>query len=414
MMRRSGFLAAVVLVVAVAAGAVQAAPRVVYGIQDDAWIEYGSGTVEQRVATLQRLGLDLVRVTVRWDVVEPTQGTFDWTHADAVLEPLEAAGVNALVTLYGTPRWANGGRAANVAPLRGADFARFAGAVAGRYPSVRRWAIWNEPNQRRWLASASPAQYVTKLLNPAYVAIHSASPSSRVAGGVTAPRGGAGGLSPVAFIRAMGRLNARLDAYAHHPYALARGETPWGGGCAHCGTITMSTITRLVSETDSAFGPVRLWLTELGYQSNPPDPLAGVPLGVQASYIAAAAYLAWATPRVDVLIQYLYRDEPSIGYWQSGLETTAGRRKPAMAAVEAPLAQVRRVGSRMEVWGAIRRGSGVRVYRLQRWSGTAWTSVGGARQTRADGTIGRAVQAAPGAKFRLIAAGVSGNVLIVR
>ena len=413
-MRRSALLAAAVLVVALAAGAAHAAPRAVYGIQDDAWLEYGSGTVEQRVAALQRLGLDLVRVTVRWDVAEPTQGTFDWTHADAVLEPLEAAGVDALVTIYGTPRWANDGRAPNVAPSRGADFARFAGAVAGRYPFVRRWTIWNEPNQRRWLASASPVQYVTKLLNPAYAAIHSVSPSSLVAGGVTAPRGGAGGLSPVAFIRGMGRLNARLDAYAHHPYALVRGETPWGGGCAHCGTITMSTIDRLVSETRNAFGPVRLWLTELGYQSNPPDRRAGVPLGVQASYVAAAAYVAWATPRVDILIQYLYRDEPNLGYWQSGLETTAGRRKPAMAAVEVPLAQVRRVGTRTEIWGAIRRGSGVRAYRLQRWGGTAWTSVGGARQTRADGTIGRVVQAARGTKFRLVSAGIAGNVLVVR
>ena len=86
----------------------------VYGIQDDAWIEYGSGTVEQRIVALQRHGLGLVRMTVRWDDVERTKGSFDWTHADAVLKPLEAAGVDALVTIYGTPRWANGGRAPNV------------------------------------------------------------------------------------------------------------------------------------------------------------------------------------------------------------------------------------------------------------------------------------------------------------
>jgi len=408
-MRRFGLLAAVLLVLALASGSALAAPGAVYGIQDDAWIEYGNGTVEQRLLALQRLGLGLVRVTVRWDDVERTQGSFDWTHADAVLAPLEAAGVDALVTIYGTPRWANGGRAPNVAPARGADF-----AVAERYPFVRRWTIWNEPNQRRWLASASPVQYVTKLLNPAYAAIHSVSPSSRVAGGVTAPRGGTGGVSPVAFIRGMGRLNARLDAYAHHPYALMRGETPWGGGCAHCGTITTATIDRLVTETRRAFGPVRLWLTELGYQSNPPDRMAGVPLEVQASYIAAAAYVAWATPRVDVLIQYLYRDEPGLGNWQSGLETTAGRRKPAMAAVAAPLALVKRVGTRTEIWGAIRSGSGVRSYRLQRWGGSAWTPVGGVRQTRADGTIGRVVQAARGAKFRLVSGEVVGNVLVVR
>ena len=142
------------------------------------------------------------------------------TSTDAVLEQLHAAGIDAVVTLYGTPEWANGGKGPNVAPIRGADFAAFAGAAAERYPFVHRWTIWNEPNQRRWLSTASPAQYVTRLLNPAYAAIHAASPSSKVAGGVTAPRGGAGGLSPVAFIRGMGSSGARLDAYAHHPYAL--------------------------------------------------------------------------------------------------------------------------------------------------------------------------------------------------
>ena len=63
---------------------------------------------------------------------------------------------------------------------------------------------------------------------------------------------------------------------------------------------------------------------------------------LQATYIAAAAYKAWATPRVDLLIQYLYRDEPGLDRWQSGLETTAGRPRPAMGAVMAPLAEVAR------------------------------------------------------------------------
>ena len=39
---------------------------------------------------------------------------------------------------------------------------------------------------------------------------------AKVAGGVTAPRGGTGGVSPVDWIRGM--RGARLDAYAHHPY----------------------------------------------------------------------------------------------------------------------------------------------------------------------------------------------------
>ena len=408
-------LAAAAVVAAAAASTEVSAPKLAYGLQDDAWIQFGPGTIEERIATLQKLGIRVVRLTVHWDQVEPDQGSFDWTGTDAVLGALMEAGIEPVVTLYGTPGWANGVRAPNVAPTRGADFAAFAGAIAERYPSVHKWTIWNEPNQRRWLSTASPVQYVTRLLNPAYVAIHDASPSSRVAGGVTAPRGGTGGTSPVSFIRGMGRAGARLDAYAHHPYALSPSETPWSGGCAHCQTITMSTIDKLVAETRKAFGrPVRLWLTELGYQSNPPDKTAGVPPATQATYVAAAAYRAWLTPRVDLLIQYLYRDEPGTDRWQSGLETRAGVAKPAMAAVAEPLAQVARRGKTTTVWGTIRPGSGPRAYRLQRKVGNSWVTIGGAQRTKTDGTLRRVVTAAPGATLRLFAGGLAGNTLTVR
>jgi hypothetical protein len=414
MHRLCTFLAAV-FVAAIAATSAFAGPSVSYGIQDDAWLQYGPGTVEERVTTLQRLGLDIVRVTVRWDAIEQAQGTFDWTGTDAILGQLHDAGIEVVVTLYGTPEWANGGKAPNVVPIRGADFATFAGAAAERYSYVHRWTVWNEPNQRRWLSTASPAQYVTRLLNPAYTAIHAASPSSKVGGGVTAPRGGTGGLSPVAFIRGMGARGARLDAYAHHPYALAPGESPWSGGCEHCETITMATLDRLVTETAKAFKrPVRLWLTELGYQSNPPDRLLGVTPAMQASYIAAAAYKAWATPRVDLLIQYLYRDEPSTDRWQSGLVAVGGATKLAIGGFEAPLAQASRKGSTTAVWGTIRRGTGARPYRLQRFTSSGWLTIGGVQRTRPDGTLQRKLPAVAGTRLRLLANAEPGNTLVVR
>lgn len=414
-MRRLVTLLAVAAVAATASSTAAAAPKLAYGLQDDAWIEFGPGTIDQRITRLQELGVRVVRLTVHWDQVEPEQGSFDWAGTDTVLGALEEAGIEPVVTLYGTPGWANGVRAPNVAPTDSADFAAFAGAIAERYPSVHRWTIWNEPNNRRWLSTASPVQYVTRLLNPAYIAIHDASPVSRVAGGVTAPRGGTGGTSPVAFIRGMGRAGARLDAYAHHPYALSPSETPWSGGCAPCQTITMSTIGKLVTETRKAFGrPVRLWLTELGYQSNPPDKIAGVRPATQATYIAAAAYRAWLTPRVDLLVQYLYRDEPGTDRWQSGLETRAGAAKPAMAAMAEPLAQVGRRGTTTTVWGMVRPGDGERPYRLQRLVDDAWVTVGGVQRTKADGTLRRVVKAGAGVSLRLLSGARAGNTLVVR
>ncbi len=211
------------------------------------------------------------------------------------------------------------------ARLAAEDFSSFAREAARRYRFVERWAIWNEPNKRIWLNPASPETYVARILNPGYRAIKSVNPAARVAGGVTAPRGGPGGVSPVDFIRRMDRAGARLDAYAHHPYPVYPGDTPFTGGCS-CKTITMATLERLLKHVGQAFPSARIWLTEYAYQS-PPDPF-GVSLAAQARFIGEAARRVYAAPKVDLLIHYLYRDEPDLGRWQSGLETIDGGRSP--------------------------------------------------------------------------------------
>ena len=53
----------------VAASSVQASTGVRYGIQDDAWLEFGPGTLNQRLATFKRLGVPLVRFTLHWNEI---------------------------------------------------------------------------------------------------------------------------------------------------------------------------------------------------------------------------------------------------------------------------------------------------------------------------------------------------------
>ena len=157
-----------------------------------------------------------------------------------------------------------------------------------------------------------------------------------MAGGVTAPRGSAGGLSPVDFIRGMRSARARIDAYAHHPYPLDRAATPFSGGCGHCETITMATLERLLREVSRNLGAKRIWLTEYGYQTNPPDRTLGVSFASQARLHAQASRRVYLAPRVDMLIHYLYRDEPDVGRWQSGLTKLTGAAEAGAARVSAP------------------------------------------------------------------------------
>ena len=390
------------LATAVIAGTANASPSLRVGIQDDAWLMFGPGTLEERVDRLDALGAELVRVTLDWRTTEPTRGQLDWERADGVLQALRSAGLTPLVTLWGTPRWANGGRAANVPPRSAATFATFARAAAERYPWVRHWIVWNEPNQRRWLSPPSPILYVTRLLNPAAQAIKAVIPRASIAGGATAPRGGKAGTSPVDFIRGMGRAGARLDAYAHHPHPLSPAETPSSGGCGHCETISMATLERLLVETKRAFGArTRVWLTELGFQTNPPDRILGVGWGTQARFVAEAQHRAFRAAGVDVLIQYLMRDEPSTAAWQSGLETTSGRVKPSLVAYSLPLVQVARRGLATTVWGQVRPGKGGRPYVLQRFVASRWKPVGAGARTTTRGYLTRTVRAGKGARLRL-------------
>jgi hypothetical protein len=167
--------------------------------------------------------------------------------------------------------------------------------------------------------------------------------------------------------------HARLDAYAHNPYPLdPKSETPLSGGCSHCTTITMATLNRLVSLVARDFPRARIWLTEYGYQTNPPDRILGVSPALQARYEAEAAYVAYRTPRVDMLIHFLYRDEPTLARFQSGLVTIRNADKPSFDAFQLPLAESGRSGTRTSLWGQLRAPEAGPTASLERLSGSTW------------------------------------------
>ena len=105
-------------------------------------------------------------------------GVYDWSGYDPRRQrPARRAASRPVLTLYPTPRLGERRPADNWAPTSGATFAAFARAGGAALPvRCKRWLIWNEPNQRRWLQPTTPATYVKLLLNPAYAAIHKARP----------------------------------------------------------------------------------------------------------------------------------------------------------------------------------------------------------------------------------------------
>lgn len=393
-------------------GARSSSHDVAFGVADDAWLAHGPGRLESRLDELERLGVDVVRFTVRWDRVaterpddarDPADSAYSWAEVDPVLRGLRRHGIDPVVTLFGTPEWANRGRAANWAPTSGKAFASFAYAAALRYPWITRWTIWNEPNRTTFLRPTTAATYVEKLLNPAYVQLHSVIAGAQVAGGVTAPRAGAGGgVAPVPWIRAMAKAGAKLDAYAHHPYpGRPQSETPWGPKCVNCQTITMADLERLEREVHGAFGPEPIWLTEYGYQTNPPDIFLGVSPERQATYVANAAMRVVRSSSVEMLIFFMVRDDRSPAGWQSGLFTANGDVKPAYAAFRLPVLQTARHGGLVDLWGQVRPRSGRQPFRVRLEDDERTSWLGGTRWTDEDGFFAITVAAPPGAHVRI-------------
>jgi hypothetical protein len=151
--------------------------------------------------------------------------------------------------------------------------------------------------------------------------------------------------------------------WAHHPYELTfapnrlpRHRDQW---------VTIANLNdlgrllrRIHQRYAQASGRVPLYLTEFGYQTNPPDRL-GVTPALQARYLDQSEYIAWRNPAVRTLAQFLLVDDgPPIGTtFQSGLMTADGKPKPAFNSYAMPVWLPRehlRRGERLPVWGLVR------------------------------------------------------------
>src|SRR3954454_8294465 len=135
---------------ALAAGRAHASPYVVYGIQDEAWLRYGNGSLTERTMQLKSMGVGIVRFTLRWNEVaakrpanarNPGDRAYNFAAYDAIFGALKAAKIPVVVTIWGSPRWTNGGRAPNWAPRSASSIASFAYAAQLRYPWIHDWAM---------------------------------------------------------------------------------------------------------------------------------------------------------------------------------------------------------------------------------------------------------------------------------
>ena len=368
--------AALVAVVLAAPPSASASRYIQLGIFDDTQILHGATDAVYK--QLNTIGVQTIRVNLWWggpngfgvakrkpvNPMNPNDPAYDWGVYDRAAFYAAQYRIKVVFSLLGTPPWANAAKGWNVAPTNVLDLKRFATAAARRYggtwkgldgrviPPVRSWLAWNEPNNPIFLKpqykkvggawQIQSGKDYAKMCNAIVDAVHLVTVgASKVACGVTGPRGNnnpnssRASVSPLAFLRAMKAGGARgFDAYAHHPYYGRPSETPSTppppGIHGNAPTaITLGNFSLLTKELTKLYGNKRIWITEYGYQTNPPDRLFGVTWAKQALYLKQAYAIAKANPRVDMFLWFLLRDEIRYDGWQSGLLTANGRKKPS-------------------------------------------------------------------------------------
>jgi cellulase (glycosyl hydrolase family 5) len=354
---------AVVVVIALPVASAHAATRMPVGFYDDPSFRW-SPVATQNFVSAQKTGATVVHTLADWSQLAPTKPkqplngndpAYQLADLDQFVQNAAAHGMQVLVTITGTPRWANGGRMPNYAPKSMTTLTQFAHMLAARYNgkngfgTVTRWSIWNEPNLGRFLAPqyrgktiVSGATYA-RLYLAGYRGIKAGNRFAQVAAGETSNRGrnkptgsvGNDTVAPALFAQLVAKANPHLQfsAWATHPYPSEYRLGP--GQKVAYPNVALSTMSRFGADLKKWFHrAVPIWITEYGEQTKPEDKFGGITYARQAADIKKAMRLAQANPYVQMFIWFIFRDSTS-ATWASGIEKRTGAKKPGYAAFAA-------------------------------------------------------------------------------
>lgn len=322
-----------------------------------------------------------------------------WAPYDALVREATARGMQVLFSPTGfAPRWASGCPGRDCKP-NAKLFQQFVTAIGRRYsggfndssgnvlPRVKRWSIWNEPDQVGWLNPQPQAALLYRNLVYAGLAGLRASGHSgdQVLLGETAPVGRGHSTNPTTFLLNLFCIDARghklrgraarqqgcthrfkrftgITGFAHHPYNV--GATgPALLRPRRAGDITLATfgrlnkVLRLGAHARAIRAGLPIFITEYGIQTRPPNRRYGVPVSKQAMWLNQADWLAYKNRAVRSVAQYELYDGADMGVFTTGLIFHNGVPKPGFDAYRLPTWASRK-GSRTSLWFWVRPAAG--------------------------------------------------------
>jgi hypothetical protein len=358
--RLTALFVAIVAGAAALASTAAANDRMWMGFHDDPVLRY-EGDRQNQLTLAAQSGATMIRTLVEWQRIAPTQPAvasdpfdpaYKWDDLDELVRNAQIRGQEVLMTVWGTPGWANGGKRPQFAPTSMSSFTAFTRALASRYsglnpgfPYVGFYGIWNESNLGTFLQPqfnaagkiVSPAIYA-RLAAAGIAGIKAGNPRALVAIGETSSNGRdrkrvgqTDSVAPATFAKGVATANKRLkfDAWAQHPYPFPVSSPPTQK--VRYPNVTLSSLPQLGTDLDKWFGRknIPIWITEYGHETRPGEP-RGVTQAQQAAYARQAITMAKANPRVQMFIWFVFQDSQG-SLWQSGLYNANGTAKPARA-----------------------------------------------------------------------------------
>ena len=242
--------------------------RTFYGINADPVWDWKADGLSQFSEMLKTTGAGAVRIPIRWRVVEPRKGEWDFAAVDRAVQSIPE-NIEILGTLMSVPQWANGkdpksaeGWFDAYPPTDLGDWKRAVSAIVTHYRHrINHWEIWNEQNGVDFFRPRPDARAYTELLKIAYQAAKKAHPECVVVlgglqmNGIVANRWSE--LMVPNFLEDLYKAGAQpfFDVCNTHPYV-----SPTEGA------DRMIDLTRGTLEIMTRYGDAAkpLWITEVG------------------------------------------------------------------------------------------------------------------------------------------------------
>jgi O-antigen ligase len=281
--------------------------------------------------TVKAGGYGWVRQEFPWSSIEPAPAAYEWAAWDRIVELARERGLRVIAVVDTSPAWARGNPLPTSPPDDVASYARFVGALAGRYRGrLAAIQVWDEPNiSPHWGPRYVSASEYTLLLRAAFVAIRAAEPQVPVLAGGLAPttEQSEWNQSDVTYLEGMYRAGAQgfFDALAAKPYGFWTGPDDRR---VDAGVLNFSRVI-LLRETMERHGDGdrAIWAVEMGWNALPvgwtgrPSPWGSDTETVQADRSARALARArseWPWLAVMALPALDYRaaaaDDPVQGF----------------------------------------------------------------------------------------------------